>query len=231
MINPKAEEFWINKGVKDLEQFKDVSENVKESTRDLWKSIISIHGTILGISISLMAYLKNDPNSLLLATWVIQIACITLGLLIFKLDIDREFKHGLNSVQFGMDMNEINERHARGEFLGKEAEREGLITASLMKFELSAQGTLGPHWTELAKKLYAEYEPKLPSSKYFTSLKETGLRKVHKVLKREHPRLVSVFYFLSLAAFILLLLSVVMNAPRSKGESFMPTTPILRAAR
>ena len=211
MVDKQAESFWRTQSGESLKKFLIVTENIKNSNRDLWKSMIAVHASILGISISLMTYLKSEPNLLLTGTWVCQIFAIGFGFLIFRLDIDREFKHGLDSFEFSMDTEDISIREARGEFVGKDDEKSGLVISALMKFEQNTSGKLGTHWNDYSNKMFHKYVSHLKSSKLFTQTKLTKVNAFRNFLKLHFVHLESFFYTLTIGAFVLLLVGVLSN--------------------
>lgn len=199
-IDEKAHRFWPDAQTDNIRRFAAARESVKQSYRDLWKTLIGIHGVILGISIALMAYKGANPNVFLVCTWISQVISIFLGLVIFKVDIDIESATESRDFLFRYDMNEISMKEEQGEFIGDEVRRQGLIVAALMKCDPD-QSSRSDKATEWAR----TYECELPT---FNWLKERKMSQIAKCAKVTHRPMVSLFYIISWLSFGLLLLSI-----------------------
>ncbi len=205
VIMNEVEKFWSDSQSQTIKKFGVEQEKAKDLSLDLLKTIITVHATILGISIALMGYLQKNPNLFLLFTWIAEVACIALGLLCFKLHIDEEIKNSLENFMFSYDTNEINMREARSEFVGKEKEREGLIVAAMMR-RWSPDEKL---WTPYAQELAEKYKAMLPCSKIFKETKEPSMFK--KFLNDKRLIIVNVFYLLTSLSFLFLLISILVK--------------------
>jgi hypothetical protein len=210
MTDQNVERDLINAQTENLNKFAQEMENVGTLSLDLWKSMITIHALILGVSVALMGYLKATPDWLLILTWVIQIISIGLGLLIFKLYIDWRAINSIESFKVLTDMNEFRLSETKGEFIGKEEKKIGMFTAIWMnrlsdpRFSEKEK----PKWTEYVKELAKKYKGELISSKLFLEVKKTKIRRIWEFFLKKLPKLISVFYFLSVLAFVTLLLSI-----------------------
>lgn len=210
MTDQNVERHLINAETENLNKFAQEIENVGNLSLDLWKSLITIHALILGISGALMGYLKATPDWLLILTWLLQIISIGLGLLIFKLYIDWKAISNLASFKCSMDMNEYLLSDTKDEFIGNKEKRFGMLIAILMNRISDSRFSEEdkPKWTEYAEKLAEKYKGELKSSKLFLEVKKTKIRNIWEFFVKNTPTLISLFYVLSVLAFVTLLLSI-----------------------
>jgi hypothetical protein len=210
MTDQNVVQHLINAQTENLNKYAQEIENVGNLSLDLWKSLITIHALILGISGALMGYLKATPDRLLILTWVLQIVSIGIGFLIFKLYIDWKAISNLASFKFSIDINEYLLWDTKGEFIGNEEKKSGMLIAILMNRisdpRFSEEDK--PKWTEYAKKLADKYKGELKSSKLFLEVKKTKLRNIWEFFVKNMPKLIGFFYVLSILAFVALLLSI-----------------------
>jgi len=204
-MNESAERYWINAQIENQRKFAREQENIRNLKVDLWKSIITIQAAILAISIPLIGYLETNPNPFLILTWVIEIASIALGFLLFKIHIDREFKSSFESFKFSMDMNEISAQDARTGFIGKEEKGQGLLIAALMNITPKKDQST---FSNYAKDLATKYKSELPSAKFFKEVKKTTIHKLTEFLLRNQTKFITIFYCLVAISFLTLLLGV-----------------------
>lgn len=207
-MNDSTEKYWIEQQIENQKRFSEAGTKTREGERGLWQSIITIHSTVLAITVSLLSYRGNSPNFFLAGAWIAQIASIGLGLFIFKLDHSREFANSLNSFQFSYDMNEINAAEARGEYFHNQELRKGLTISALMKFDKRIGLKQTSLWTKIAEDYYKKFNGQLPSSKLFTEEKLTYPRKLIFALRGRLELLVSFFYILTFLAFASLLVGL-----------------------
>jgi len=200
----------MNQNSEYLKKFEQELKVIESLNLDLWKSIIMIHGVILGVSVALMGYLKAPPNLLLKSTWIIQIISIGIGFLIFYLYIEQKFKGTWASLKLSMNMNAFQLLDKRDEFVGKEEKRSGVLLAILMsqESEMIIPKEDRVKWSENAKKLAEKYKGELESSKLIKELKKTKFRAIKEFLMKHNSRFISGFYILSFSAFLTLLLSI-----------------------
>jgi hypothetical protein len=209
-MNQNVERDLINAQTENLNKFAQEIENVGNLSLDLWKSIITIHSVILGVSVALMGYLKTSPNWLLTLTWVIQIISIGVGFLIFKLYIDWKTKNSLESFKFSTDINTFLLSDMKGEFIGEKEKKIGMFTAILMN-RLSDPRIPEKHkriWSKYAEDLAKKYKGELESSKLFLEIKKTKIQGIWEFFLKNTPKLINGFYILSALAFTTLLLSI-----------------------
>lgn len=176
------EQFWHNQQTEASKNMQTELEKSKNLSLDLWKTIIATHLTILGMSLSLAAYMGNQTNKFLVATWISQILSISLGLLSVKIFNDDSFGGMLAKFQFDYNMNEINIRHANNKFSSQE-ERKGLVIAMFIN---SFPDT--SHFTKYAIDLAEKYKDKLPSDSLFKKTYTPVISNEHSFLKRHLHR-------------------------------------------
>ena len=199
-MDEQAYKFWLDSQSENIRGFGTAQEGIKQSYRDLWKTLIGLHGVILGISIGLMGYKGANPDVFLISTWVSEVISIVLGLVIFKVDIDIERAKKLNDFLFQYDINEISMKESQGKFIGDETRREGLIVAAFTRYDPDQS-----FWSDQAKKWAETYESELPTFNWF---KERKMSKIAKCARATHRPMISLFYIISWLSFALLLLSI-----------------------
>lgn len=196
------QKFWSDQKDEALKKFGADIEKVKDLSLDLTKTVITVHATFLGLTLSLMGYLQKAPNFYLLLTWASEILAISFGLLSFKQYIDSTAANSVNTFQFSFDMGDINQREAGGQFIGKEADRTGLLLAALIRRSHDAERFFSKEQREIAK----TYAHKLPTAKMFV-LNENN--SVLNKLTPGHSLVSQLFYGFTLLAFIFLVFSVI----------------------
>ncbi|MCG2726775.1 MAG: hypothetical protein L6420_11105 [Elusimicrobia bacterium] len=193
------EKFWFDKKTKAIEDFGSSINKIKDLHLDFVKTIITIHATLLGITVALMGYIEKSPTIWLKGTWVFEIISICLGLFALKQHIDWVYEGTLSGFEFNYDMSDISEREARGEFKGGNTLREGLILAALVKRDTLSANTFSLDQIRLAKK----YDKQLPSSKLFKgNAKKKWFQKIRPAF------ILELFFFFTSIAFVSLLISV-----------------------
>lgn len=193
------EQFWHNQQTEASQKMQVELEKSKDLSLDLWKTIIATHSTILGMSLSLVAYMGNQPNKFLVATWITQILSISLGLLRVKVFNDGSVREMVARFQFTYNMNEINIRHVNNQFSSTE-EKIGLITATFIN-SFPDTSTFTKYALDLAEK----YKDKLPTAALF---KKTETPIMSKAFTFISPYIAPVFNFFSVTAFGLLIMSI-----------------------
>lgn len=196
------EQFWHDQQTEASQKMQTELEKSKGLSLDLWKTIIATHSTILGMSLSLAAYMGNTPNKFLVATWISQILSISLGLLRVKVFNDDSVRGMLARFQFNYNMNEINIRHVNNQFSSSE-EKIGLITATFIN---SFPDT--STFTEYALDLAEKHKDKLPTASLF---KKTDIPVMSKVFNFISPYIAPAFNLFSVIAFVLLILSILVR--------------------
>ena len=190
-----------------MSKFADKQKNIKRMNLEFWRTIITIQATILGISIALMGYLGARPGLFLVATWILEIACIALGFVLFKIHIDTEDRASYKAHFFSMDMLEINMLEAEGKFRGNEERKTGMILAAFMRLPPEENQ---PPLNEYGKELANRYRQDLQSEKLFTK-KDDVIKKAARlgdVSWECQMKLVNAFYVIVAISFVTLLVSI-----------------------
>lgn len=174
-------------------------EKTTQSYRDLWKTLLAIHGVILGISAGIMSRTAYGPDAFLIAAWIAELCSIFLGLFVFKLDIDIESDNALRNALFQYDVGGLGMKRQQG--MLDEKTLAQYMTASFVK-------RLPDYpWSDDYKKLAQTLRSKLPSSQ-LVPIPER--KKIVRRVMAAQKRMVQGFYALSLLGFLLLLLSVLL---------------------
>lgn len=192
---------------KKFEEFVQRLEKIKNLQLDLWKSIITVHAAVLGISIPLMGFTQKSIHPILAATWVLQIVSIGCGLLLSKIHIDLESRISLQSLKFGLDTNRINRMDATMQEKSPTDKKKlsGMLIAAMMDITPRKERDF---FTKYGKDLAARYEKELPSRKLFKEEKSSVGKAVTDFLVEKRTVLTSLFYCLSAVSFITLLWAV-----------------------
>ncbi|MFA6433074.1 MAG: hypothetical protein WCW52_00110 [Elusimicrobiales bacterium] len=196
-----TEKFWSDKKDEALKKFGSDIEKAKDLSLDLTKTIITINATFLGLTLSLMGYLRKTPNCALLFTWGAEILAITFGLISFKQYIDAAASNSVDSFQFTFDLSDISQREARGEFVGKETERMGLILAAMIRRYPDGGKLFSKEQRANAK----TYEAQLSTTKMFTPVENKSLLSK---LTPSQSLVSELFYGLTVLSFIFLIFSI-----------------------
>jgi len=193
--------------LKKFEEFAQRQEKIKSLQLDLWKSIITVHAAILGISIPLMGFTEKSIHPILAATWVLQIVSIGCGLLLSKIHIDLESRISLQSLKSGLDFNKINRIDAEMPEKGPTDKKKlaGMLIAAMMEITPRKEGDI---FAKYGKDLAAKYENELPSRKLFKEKKPSLVKALTDFLVEKRTVLTSLFYCSSAVSFITLLWAV-----------------------
>jgi len=162
-MSQNAERYLLETQSEYLKKFEKELGGVEDLTIGLWKSIITIHSVILGVSVAISGYLEVPPNFFLKSAWILMIFAIGLGFFIFKFYIDQKRKGAWTSLRFSMDMNALHLSDVKGEFSGNEEKKIGMFVAIIMNqesdFGIPEKNQL--RWTDDAKKLAKRYKGEL----------------------------------------------------------------------
>lgn len=183
------------------------------ATQDFWKHLVVVEATVLGLTVGFIAAQDRAPTWILAASWVFLLLAIAAGCLLLKVGIDFNFDNTLRMFRFQSDVAGIMSRVEEGELDQKSEEFQGLFVAA--SFQAPPGAVSQQIFTPKAKELAAKYAAKLPTSPLFNIPKRTPLAQWC------HARwqlVESAFYLFSVLAFVLLLASAVVRAPR-------PTSP------
>lgn len=209
-MNQEVESYLLNARSEHLKKFEQELASVQNLTLDLWKSIIMIHGVVLGFSAGITRYLRITPNFFLKLAWVLMIISIGLGFLMFKLYIDQKTKWTLASFKFSMDMTALNLSDLKGGFKANLDKKIGMATAIFMNLE-SERGVPEKdktRFTDRAKELAKKHKAELESSKIFKETEKTRLHAIKEFLVKNNSKFINAFYISSFLAFLTLLLSI-----------------------
>ena len=208
-MDESSERVWINAQIDAQKKFGQEQEKIKDLNLDLWKTIITIQATILGISIPLMGYLKAKPNCFLVLTWIIEIISIAFGFLLFKIHIDQEFEVSFTNHKFSMDINEIGLMDAQGKFNENQDKRAGMGVAALM--DIIPKKKQINMWSDYAKNLADKYRNELPSKRLYKEVRKPRIYQLKEALFEYKLRLVNIFYLFSVVSFATLILSILLK--------------------
>lgn len=202
--------YLTNAQIENQNRFAKEMEDAGNLSVDLWKSIITIHALIFGVSGGIKGYLGGLPNGFLISAWVLQIISIGLGFILLKLYVDFKSRSSFESFKFSTDMNEFLLKEADGEFIGNQDKMIGMFTAISIN-RLSDPTLLSPKkqiFTEQAKKLADQYKSQLITSKIFIEAKKTKTRTMWEFCLKNISKFINAFYIFSVLAFLALLLGI-----------------------
>jgi len=185
-------------------------EDWKNQNRWLWGHIILVNATILGFTVG-MTQIKNivEPNLFLISSWILLLGTVFLGILLLHEDQDIKFTSDLDSFEFKYNMAEIEGRYRAGKITADQ--RKGLILAAMAENELIQLTDKSIKFNQLGKDLIEKYKSELPSRLFITPIpgKSSKWKNPVKIwLYKNHINLSNWFYYLTLAAYISLFLSV-----------------------
>lgn len=197
-----------------IEELHKLGKNIedwKNQNRWLWGHIILVNATILGFTVG-TTQIKNivEPNLFLVLSWILLLGTVFLGILLLHEDQDIKFTSDLNSFEFKYNMAEIEGQYSEGKINAEQ--RRGLILATMAENELIQLTDRGIKFTQVAKNLIEKYKTKLPTKIFISPIpgKSSKWKNPVKIwLYKNHINLSNWFYYLSLAAYLSLFLSVI----------------------
>ena len=188
-----------------VEKFSKEVQNIKDLNLDLWKTIITIQATILGISIALWSHNSANPNIWLKITWVLELLSMFNGFLIFSTHIELERRSSIRSSRYALCMQEISNMEARGEFRGNEEKKAGMLIICMSDLMPEAKEYLSSeYFVELTNKYVNEFKTR----KIFKAFPKNLCQDF---LLSNYSKVIYLFYFISGISFLALLLNLLIG--------------------
>lgn len=194
---------WAEFQRQTVERFEKQAESNWVSSQEFWKHLVTIEATILGLTVGLMGSRGESPSPWLSVSWITMLFAIAIGSVLIKTAIDSTMEGNLRGFRTAYDIAGIQARVEEGELDPKSEEYQGLTLAAMMqapprKAEVS--------WTQKTEHLAQKYQDKLPSA--FVSTDYQG--KLTAWFSDRMPGVQTAFYWASVIAFFLMILSVVL---------------------
>ncbi len=109
------------------------TEENKNLVWDFRKTIVTTQATILGISMSLLGFLKAGPSIWLKWTWILEIASIIIGFYLFRIYIKKEKRDNVLEFIFNENVDDINNKLKNGQLKQGSNELATLTIAAMIQ--------------------------------------------------------------------------------------------------
>lgn len=186
-----------------IQDFQSKLNVYSDRSRDYWKMLVGLHGTILGLSVALVAHSGEIPTAIMLIAWGLQLFTLGLGLFIIYINNEQNLDEALLNYRFSMNTSEINRLKEEGTLVEGNEKYEGLILAAIYEKTPDSSHSI---FTECALKLIEKYKGELPANKY-TSLRKKG--RLRNYIDNKWRWCLKLFYWSTFTVFLLFFIALV----------------------
>ena len=192
---------WRETKQKSLMSLAEQFSKTTDAMLELWKHVVMVEATVLGLSIGLIAGGSGRPGWALKITWVLLLLAIGSGLLLVAITLMTAIDQSVKAQRAAYAIADIQERLATGR-LDPASERYTALTAAAMQMFIP-EGTASP-FTSKAAELMKKYEADMPEQ----LINELPRLRIVKWLQIHRGRLLVMFYALSGTSGLALLISI-----------------------
>lgn len=211
MLDQGLQRLWGNEQLRYTRQFQEKTEHYVEQRKEIWQNLIIVIATILGFSVGLVSVIGGVANFYLKATWILQITVILYGFFLITIENEARYKREFATYKLMYNLTEINKMEAKGDFVGNEELRIGLVLAAIDNSYKEAWSREAKElFNERAKTLILKYQDKLPSRRFFKDESPTTWNNAVKWLGIKIHLFAFIFYALVVCSFVSLLLSILL---------------------
>ena len=192
---------WRDAKQKSLMSLADQFSKTTDAMLELWKHMVMVEATVLGLSIGLMSGGSGRPTWSLQVTWVLLLLAIIVGLVLVAITLMTTIDQSVKAQRATYALADIHEKLATGELDPASEKYTALFVAASQMF--IPEGAPSP-FTAKAAELIERYEGEMPEQ----LIHELPRLRIVKWLQRHRNWLLLAFYSLSCVSGLALLISI-----------------------